>query len=106
MDNAQHVACMAKIWAAKQFSVVGAPSGTDPEPVSVFLQQRAGMMIRPIEGQILEQLKAFSNSKETKITTDLESTMGSALVIAVWTVLWQMMLTYRSVLKRTLPGTG
>ncbi|KAK3498067.1 uncharacterized protein B0T23DRAFT_394250 [Neurospora hispaniola] len=106
MDNAQYVACVAKIWTARRFSVSGVPFGFDPEPVSVFLRQRAGKMIGPIEGQILEQLKVFSNSKETKITTDLESTMGSALVIAVWTALWQMMLTYRSVLNLTLPGTA
>ncbi|EGO53795.1 hypothetical protein NEUTE1DRAFT_127012 [Neurospora tetrasperma FGSC 2508] len=118
MDNAQYVACMARIWTARRFSVSGVPFGFDPEPVSVFLRQRAGKVIGPIEGQILELLKAFStstetkitkafsNSQETKITPDLESTMGSALVIAVWTALWQMMLTYRSVLNLTPPGTA
>lgn len=106
MDNAQHMASMARIWTARRFSVSGVPFGFDPEPVSVFLRQRAGKMIGPIEGQILEQLKAFSNSQETKIAPDLERTMGSALVIAVWTALWQMMLTYRSVLNLTPPGTG
>ncbi|KAJ4392782.1 hypothetical protein N0V85_006833 [Neurospora sp. IMI 360204] len=106
MDNAQHVACMAKTWATEQFSVLGVPFGANAEPLSIFLQQRVAKIIPPIEGQILEQLKAFSIPKETKITNDLESTMGSALVIAVWAALWQMMLTYRSVLKWTLPGTG
>ncbi|KAK3495980.1 hypothetical protein B0T13DRAFT_311742 [Neurospora crassa] len=106
MDNAQYVACMARIWTTRRFSVSGVPFGFDPEPVSVFLRQRAGKVIGPVEGQILEQLKAFSNSQETKITPDLESTMGSAPVIAVWTTLWQMMLTYRSVLNLTPPGTA
>ena len=109
MDNAQYMACMAKIWATEQFSVLSVderPVDADAEPVSAFLQERAAKMIPQLEGPILEHLKTFTKPKETKITSDLSSSIGSALVIAVWAVLWQMMLTYRSALQRTLPGTG
>lgn len=107
MVNAQRMAWMVKIWATEHFFVNGVPFGANDEPVWTFLKQRAKRIIPPMEREILEQLDLFLKSTEKKITTeDLGSNIGSALVIAVWASLWQIMLTYRGVLQRALPNNS
>ncbi|KAM7207072.1 hypothetical protein V8F33_000171 [Rhypophila sp. PSN 637] len=104
LKNILSMRCMWKVWSCEKFDV-RTPSGDpvhsnwDTSAIEDHLQRVAEQALSSLEKTILRDMDRYLSPSEIR---DDRPVLKSAMNIAAWIILWQMILLYRKSVIRTL----
>lgn len=104
LKNILSMRCMWKVWSCERFDVRAAngsplPSDWDISAIGDHIQRVAEQQLSSLEKKILRDMDRYLSPLEIR---EDRPVLKSAMNVASWIILWQMVLLYRQSVIRTL----
>lgn len=105
LKNILSMRCMWKVWSCDKFEITLAengsplPRGCDVSAIQDHLHSAAEQALSSLEKTILRDMDRYLSPSDIK---EDRPVLRSAMNVALWVILWQMILLYRQSVIRTL----